>query len=304
MNNTPTGTKRRQKELRSIYSPWPFYTWGIDILGPFPLAIRLMKYLVVVIEYFTKWIEAEPVAQITAHKVQHLVWNNIVCRFGVPRRVVFHNGTQFASQQLGKLCTEVGIKQAFASVEHPQANGQVESANRVLLRGLKRTLEKAKGTWAKEVPRLVWAYNTTPQSTTRETPFSLVYGSDAMISVEIQESSPRFQSFVAEESNEQRNVNLDLLDEVREEARIKAEVVKRRVEHKHSSKIKPRQFQIADLVMRKAHPYQLENKLSPKWTGPFRVMEVLGNGAYRLETLEGGAIPCTWNAANLTFYFN
>ena len=124
----------------------------------------------------------------------------------------------------------------FASVEHPQTNGQVESANRVLLRGLKRRLEKAKGTWAEEVPRIVWAYHTTPQSTTRETPFSLVYESDAMIPVKIQESSPRFQSFVAEEFNEERKVNLDLLDEVREEVRIKVEAVKRRVEHKHISK--------------------------------------------------------------------
>ena len=109
---------------------------------------------------------------------------------------------------------------------------------------------------------------------------------------------------MAEESNEERKVNLDLLDEVREEARIKVEALKRMVEYKHSSKLKPRQFQIADLVMRKAHPYQLENKLSPKWTGPFRVTEALGNGAYRLETLEGGVIPRTWNATNLTFYFS
>ncbi|XP_068476749.1 uncharacterized protein [Phaseolus vulgaris] len=125
-----------------------------------------------------------------------------------------------------------------------------------------------------------------------------------MIPIEIQESSPRFQSFVAEESNEERKVNLDLLDEVREEARIKAETLKGRVEHKHSSRLRPRQFQVADLVMRKAHSYQLENKLSPKWTDPFRLTEVLGNGAYRLETLEGGPIPRTRNAANLMFYFS
>jgi len=56
--------------------------------------------------------------------------------------------------------------------------------------------------------------------------------------------------------------------------------------------------------MQKVDPYQLENKLSPKWTGPFRVVEVLGNGAYRLETLEGGAIPRMWNVANLKFYFS
>jgi len=223
-----------------------------------------MKYLIVAIEYFTKWIEAEPVAQITAHKVQHFVWKNIVCHFGVPRRLISDNGTRFASQQLGKLCAEVGIKQVFASVEHPQTNRQVESANRVLLRGLKHILEKAKGAWAEEVPRIVWAYHTTPQSSTMETPFSLVYGSDAMIPVEIHESSPRFLSFVTEDSNEERKVNLDLLDKAREEARIKGEAVKRRVEHQYSSKVKLRQFQVGDLVIRKAHPYELENKLSPK----------------------------------------
>ena len=69
-----------------------------------------MKYLVVAIEYFTKWIEAEPIAQITAHKIQDFVWKNIVCRFDGPRRLVSDNGTQFVSQQLGKLCAEVGIK--------------------------------------------------------------------------------------------------------------------------------------------------------------------------------------------------
>jgi len=81
-----------------------------------------------------------------------------------------------------------------------------------------------------------------------------------MIPIEIQESSLRFQNFVAEESNEERRVNLDLLDKVREEVRIKAKALKRRVEYKHKFKLKPRQFQVTDLVMRKANPYQLDNK--------------------------------------------
>jgi len=69
---------------------------------------------------------------------------------------------------------------------------------------LKRRLEKAKGTWSKEIPRILWAYHTTPQSTTKETPISLVCGLDSMILVEIQESFPRFQNFVVEESNKGR----------------------------------------------------------------------------------------------------
>ena len=138
-----------------------------------------MKYLIVAIKYFTKWIEVEPVSQITVHKVQHFVWKNIVFRFGIPRHLVSDNGTQFISQQLCKLCSKLDIKHIFVSVERPRTNVQVESTNRVLLRGLKRRLVKAIGIWPKEVPRIWWAYHTTPQSTTKETPFNLVYGSDA-----------------------------------------------------------------------------------------------------------------------------
>ena len=99
-------------------------------------------------------------------------------------------------------------------------------------------------------------------------------------------------------------MNLDLLDEVREEARVKAEAVKRRIERRYNSKVMPRQFRSGDLVMRKAHQYEMENKLSPKSTRPFRITKVLGNDAYNLETLEGGAIPRTWNATHLKLYYS
>ncbi|XP_068504211.1 uncharacterized protein [Phaseolus vulgaris] len=141
----------------------------------------------------------------------------------------------------GQVYADFVVKLSSSATHHEAAGFRwVEYANRVLLRGLKRRLEKAKGTWAEEVPRIVWTYHTTPQSTTKETPFTLVYGSDAMIPLEIQENSPRFKNFVTEESNEERKVNLDLLDEVREEARIKAEALKRRVEYKYNSKLRPR----------------------------------------------------------------
>jgi len=130
----------------------------------------------------------------------------------------------------------------FASVEHPLTNDQVGFANRVLLRGLKRRLEKAKGTRAEEVPWILWAYHTTPQSTTKESPFSPVYESNTMILVEIQKSLQWFQNFVMEESNEGRKENLDLLDEVHKQARFKAEALKKRVELKQRTKLRPAQF--------------------------------------------------------------
>ena len=85
---------------------------------------------------------------------------------------------------------------------------------------------------------------------------------------------------------------------------MKAEAVKGRIERRYNSKVMPRQFGEGDVVMRKAHQYEMENKLSPKWTGPFIITEALGNGAYRLETLEGGAIPRTWNATHLKLYYS
>jgi len=119
--------KAPPKELRLIYSPWPFHTWGINILGHFPLAVRQMKYLMAAIEYFTKWIEAEPVAHITAHKVQHFVWKNIVCPFGISKRLLSDNGTQFASQHKAESETGVRVSKALLN----ERTGQPSSAQRI-----------------------------------------------------------------------------------------------------------------------------------------------------------------------------
>ena len=84
--------------MTTISSPWSFAQWGIDIMGPLPQGKRQMKFLLVVIDYFTKWVEAEALATITETKVQNFVWKNIVCRFGIPRTIISNNGRQFDSQ--------------------------------------------------------------------------------------------------------------------------------------------------------------------------------------------------------------
>jgi len=83
----------------------PFHTWGVDSLGLFSLTACQLKYIIAAMDYFTKWIEAEPV--LTIQKIQHFVWKNVVFRFGIPKRLVSDNGTQFASQQLGELCKKL-----------------------------------------------------------------------------------------------------------------------------------------------------------------------------------------------------
>ncbi|RDX81508.1 hypothetical protein CR513_37809, partial [Mucuna pruriens] len=117
-------------------SPWSFHTWGVDILGPFLLAMGQVKFFIVAFDYFTKWVEEEPVTTIS---VEQLVAN-------------------FYSQ--------LGIRQSFTSIKHPQANSQAESANKVILRGQRRRVEEAKGRWAKELSQVLWSYHTTLHSTT------------------------------------------------------------------------------------------------------------------------------------------
>ncbi|XP_058762570.1 uncharacterized protein LOC131635951 [Vicia villosa] len=138
-------------ELKSISSPWPFSTWGMDLLGPFPIGSYQNKYLVVAIDYFTKWIKAEALAKITAQNMLRFYKRNVLARFGVPQAIITDNGTQFTDRKFQEFVSKLGTKKHFTSVEHPQTNGQAEAANRVILRGLKRRLDEAKRAWVEEL---------------------------------------------------------------------------------------------------------------------------------------------------------
>ncbi|KAL0352497.1 UNVERIFIED_CONTAM: hypothetical protein Scaly_1638400 [Sesamum calycinum] len=118
-------------------------------------------------------------AKISEKEVIKFLWRNIVCRFGIPRAIISDNGTQFSGNKLKEWCKGLAIKQFFTSVSNPQANGQTEVTNRTILQHLKTRLGTAKGAWVDELPSVLWAYRTTPRTTTGETPFSLSYGTDA-----------------------------------------------------------------------------------------------------------------------------
>ena len=107
----------------NISSPWPFSTWGIDIVGSLPQGKKQVKFLLVSIDYFTKWVEAEPLAIITESKIQSFIWKNIVCRSRIPRAIILDNGWQFDSWNFREFCVELGIKKHYSSPGHPQANG-------------------------------------------------------------------------------------------------------------------------------------------------------------------------------------
>ena len=126
-----------EKHLTKITSPWPFSTWGINIMGPLPLGKKQVKFIVIVIDYFTKWVVAEPLAVITKTKIQHFMWKNLVCRFGIPQVIIFDNRRQFDSHKFKDFYKELGIRNHYSSPRHPQANGQTEVTNRTLFKLIK-----------------------------------------------------------------------------------------------------------------------------------------------------------------------
>ena len=106
------------QELQGIASPWTFAKWGMDILGPFPLGRGKTKFMIVVVDYFTKWIEVEALTKITTQQVQIFVWKNIICRFGITHTIITDNGRQFTDKKLMEFYADLGIKFTTTSVEH------------------------------------------------------------------------------------------------------------------------------------------------------------------------------------------
>ncbi|XP_050222440.1 uncharacterized protein LOC126672528 [Mercurialis annua] len=293
-------------EQSPIISPWPFSTWGIDILGPFPPATRKRKFLIVAIDHFTKWVEAEAVSDITSARVREFFWKEIVCRFGLPRVLIADNGKQFDCKKFKAFCARSEIDLRFTSVTHPQSNGMTEVTNQTILKGLKTRLDARKKKWVEELQNVLWAYRTTPREGTGETPFSLTYGCEAMVPVELGMPTLRVQFFNKATNEEEQRLSLDLLQERREKASAYIEAYKQRMAKYHNNRVKPQVFQLGDLVRRRADIGKGNagvGKLEANWEGPYRVVQVGKGGAYHLASMSGKTIPRTWNSQVLRKYY-
>ncbi|GKV15219.1 hypothetical protein SLEP1_g26021 [Rubroshorea leprosula] len=255
------------EELTTLVAPWPFAQWGLDLLGPFMKGVGGVTHLIVGVDYFTKWVEARALSSLTSKKVEDFVFSSIICRYGIPSQIVADNETQFNCTSFRDFCSSYEIKLQFTSVYHPESNGMVESVNKCILEGIKPRLEQHKAKWADELNNVLWAYRTTSRTTTE---------------------------------------NLDLLDEVREEARLRTLVYKQKIANFYNKRVRPRTFKVGDLVLRKAGLTGFETrfgKLAPNWEGPYTIAEVPHSGAYILRDTEGKRVPRVWNVNNLKKFY-
>jgi hypothetical protein len=192
-------------QLHTIYITWPFSQRGLYLVGLVKKAKGGFTHIFIAVGKFTKWIEVKPAASITVAKAVEFI-KEIMYKFGVPNNTITDNGTQFTVREFKDFCADSGIKINYASVSHPQTNGQVECSNSMILQGLKpRTFDRLNPyarKWFKELPSVLWVLRTTPSHAMGHTPFSLVYRSQAMLPTEVEHKSFRMQHFNEEQSDE------------------------------------------------------------------------------------------------------
>nr|GEU60146.1 reverse transcriptase domain-containing protein [Tanacetum cinerariifolium] len=181
-------SRNSQQNLTLVTSPWPFYKWGIDIAGPFAECPGKVKFLMVAIDYFTKLIEAKPVATITGAQIKKFVWDNIVCRFSLPGEIISDNGKQFRDSPFKEWCKK-------------------------LYEGIKARFDERSKNWLEEISHVLWAHHTMIKSSNKETPLSLTYGTKAIIPVEIGMPTLRTAKVDMIKNDEDLGINLDLLEE-------------------------------------------------------------------------------------------
>ncbi|XP_070664591.1 uncharacterized protein [Malus domestica] len=162
-------------ELYLQTNPWPLMQWAFDLVGPMLPATRGRGMMIVAIDYFTKWVEAEPKTTTTQMDIEHFIWRNIIRLFGIPQSIT-DNGQQFVGKDVAKFFQKYGIKQYMSTPRYPQGNMRGEVSNKMIFDCLKKSLTNKKGKWPDELLRCLWAYCTTKRRATSETRFSLAFG--------------------------------------------------------------------------------------------------------------------------------
>ncbi|XP_075079736.1 uncharacterized protein LOC142164973 [Nicotiana tabacum] len=196
------------------------------------------------------------------------------------------------------------IKRILSTSYHPAGNGQAESSNKTVLNILKKKLEDSKGLWPELLPKVLWAYRTMSKTSKGEMPYSLVYGTDAFIPVEVGEPILRYPNESGPRNNENKIQDLDEVEERRYMARVTMVAQKQQAERYYNKKAKIRPLKVGDYVLKaktQAAKDPKEGKLGTNWDGPYKITAAASKVAFQLETMEVKLLQNNWNVAYLKY---
>ena len=220
--------------------------------------------------------------------------------------MILDNRRQFDNTIFRDFCEHFRIQNHYSLPAHPQANGQVEVANRSLLKIIKTWFEEAKGVWPDKLPSDLWAYKMTVRTPIGETPFKLAYGSETIIPTKVHMANHRVMKYQDEDNEEQLRLNLDLIDKVRMDEEQRTARYKNLMTRQYDAMVKPRCFNIGDFILKKvslAIRNPAHGKLGPNWERPYKVINCKRQGSYYLETLDRRKLENPWNVEQLKRYY-
>ncbi|WKA04943.1 hypothetical protein VitviT2T_022936 [Vitis vinifera] len=294
-------------ELHALTSPWPFSVWGIDIIGKVsPKSSSGHEFILVAIDYFTKWVEAASYARLTSARVASFIRSHIICRYGVPHELISDRGVHFRAE-VDTLLQKYAIRHHRSSAYRPQTNEAVEAANKNIKRILRKMVETSRD-WSEKLPFALWAYRTSFRTSTGATPYSLVYGMEVVLPVETEMGSLRValdQQISEAEWAQARFDQLNLLDERRLRVADHAQAYQRKMARAFKKRVKPRPLQKGDLVLRILRGLigDPRGKFRPNWSGPYVIRELTLEGAAWLTNLGGNQFSEPTNVDQLKKYY-
>eukprot|EP00253_Pinus_taeda_P035882 PITA_35882 len=210
------------------------------------------KYILVCTDYVTKWVEAKALYAATEKAVVEFLFEDIFTRFGVPREIVTHQGTQFTSKLVKELTEQYQVKHRKSTPYHPQDNGQVESTNKVLESILTKTIHLHQRYWAEKLPEALWDYRVTWRNVTRHTPYEVVYGKKVLLPIEFQVKTFRTTIQLGmnlNDAQEKRLMQSNELDEIRQDAYHRYALVQNQRARWHDKFIKKKVFHPSDWAL-------------------------------------------------------
>jgi transposase InsO family protein len=262
-------------------------------------------YIVVATKYLAKWPEARAIPNAKASSVVSFFYEDIICRHGCPKEILTDRGTHFINDMLDSLCNEIGVKHQLSTTYHPQTNGLVECFNRTLCETLAKFSNENKDDWNIYVPSALFAYRVKRHSITRYELFYLIYGREAVLPIEFDVKT--LQSELSDS-----NLQEDLTKRVRmltgrilDDRLLTQDVIhhaQMQQKQRHDNDLREISFSIGNLVLLYKSQLKGKKKLMERWKGPYYVHEVLGNGVYKLRTLEGEILKVPVNSERLKLY--
>ncbi|MCO5556627.1 hypothetical protein L7F22_010178 [Adiantum nelumboides] len=280
--------------LRPMMGARAFTKWGIDFVGPIapPAYKSHAQYIIVAIDYLTKWVEAKATTKNDAKTTAQFLYENIFTRYGLPIEIVSDRGTHFINEVIENLLDEFMVIHLKSTPYHPQVNGQAESTNKILVTVLTKIVSESRTDWDQKLHSSLWAYRVAYKTSIGTTPFNMVYGIQAILLLEF--LLPTFRvakelEWTGHELSEQIEI-LEKLDETRLRAVASIYAQKRNMKSFFDQHVINKEFATEDYVLMYTLK-QHSKKLQKRENGSYVIHDISPSGAIKLVTLEGEEMP-------------